>query len=410
MAYKYLSGPLALYVLDRTYRAIRSTFAKSPIRAVVQHPSGIVELQLDKRVFNHRVGQYVKIYCPSVSLVQWHPLTISSAPEEELLTVHFRLSGGWTARLAKRLGCNFDANPRNSVLQQIVSPRSSMAALPTPGLGIPYHLLHHDPSTIPIYSRAGGNSSYVSFDMTTRGGGRAMHGALDKDDNMKPTTIALEDTNKPGTNTLLELSRMESGEIHTKAGNDLPAIFIDGPYTAPSEHFFDYKVGVLIAAGIGVTPAAAILRSIYFRWLHSRESLETKKVYLFWVYRDIHTLEWFKDLLVALGEEGLESVVEVHTYFTGKIPEGSNSQLSPKGDRFGERIFDTPIGTTSYVGRPDFDTIFEAIGALHPDTSIGTFFSGPRPMLHTVRRQAHKWDSRLNKQTNTSIDFYSEKF
>ncbi|KAJ2300601.1 hypothetical protein IWW52_006196, partial [Coemansia sp. RSA 2704] len=92
---------------------------------------------------------------------------------------------------------------------------------------------------------------------------------------------------------------------------------------------------------IGVTPAAAVLRSLYFQWLHSRERLQGKKVYLFWAYRDFHTLEWFKDLLVALGEEDMGDVVEIHPYFTGEFAEPSNLQPSTGDDMFGDIIFNT---------------------------------------------------------------------
>ncbi|KAJ2557226.1 hypothetical protein EV175_001472 [Coemansia sp. RSA 1933] len=114
----------------------------------------------------------------------------------------------------------------------------------------------------------------------------------------------------------------EDGNTVIKMGDGkLPTIYIDGPYSAPTERFFEYEVGVLIAAGIGVTPAASVLRSIYSRWLHGRDKLLARKIYLFWVYRDIGTLEWFKDILVAIEEEGLDSIVEVRTYYTGTIPD-----------------------------------------------------------------------------------------
>ncbi|ORX74596.1 hypothetical protein DL89DRAFT_300838 [Linderina pennispora] len=309
LAYKYLGGPLALYVLDRLYRSLRSIVGKSPIRAVVQHPSGVVEIQMDKKIVGVRPGQYVKVYCPSVSMLQWHPLTISSAPEEELLTVHFRLEGTWTRNLAKRLGCDFDKDARGSSVQNV-----------------------------------------------------------------------------------------------------MPLLYIDGPYTAPTEHFFNYEVGVLIAAGIGVTPAASVLRSVYFQWIRDRYAMNTKKVYLFWVYRDIGTLEWFKDLLVALDEEGLSSIVQVRTYFTGKIPDSRIPQLAPPDDKFGDQVINTSIGTKSYVGRPDFNSILESLGELHPGQRIGTFFCGPKPMARKVRREAHKWDGILRKKSNTKIDFCSETF
>ncbi|KAJ1339459.1 hypothetical protein BSLG_005940 [Batrachochytrium salamandrivorans] len=42
---------------------------------------------------------------------------------------------------------------------------------------------------------------------------------------------------------------------------DLPEIRIDGPYGAPAEDLYNYKVAVLVGAGIGVTPAASLLKS-----------------------------------------------------------------------------------------------------------------------------------------------------
>ncbi|KAJ1956941.1 hypothetical protein EC988_001081, partial [Linderina pennispora] len=418
----YIAGPLALYVLDRLYRNLRSVFGKSPIRAVVQHPSGVVEIQMDKKIIGVRPGQYVKVYCPSVSMLQWHPLTISSAPEEELLTIHFRLEGSWTRNLAKRLGCNFGDDVRGSSVQNVVSKddgvdvfKFAKAERPRPTsqhLDIPYHPLHHDPTTVPMYSNAGGNSSYVSIDMITKGGSKSIRNsmALSADDEKEMARISMHVTDKSNDNNISTSANVEEGNMVIRMGREMPLLFIDGPYTAPTEHFFNYEVGVLIAAGIGVTPAASVLRSVYFQWIRDRYAMNTKKVYLFWVYRDIGTLEWFKDLLVALDEEGLSSIVQVRTYFTGKIPETRIPQLTPPDDKFGDQVINTSIGTKSYVGRPDFSDIFESIGELHPGQRIGTFFCGPKPMARKVRREAHKWDSILHKQSKTKIDFRSETF
>ncbi|KAJ1949450.1 hypothetical protein FBU59_001141, partial [Linderina macrospora] len=422
LTYKYLSGPLALYFLDRLYRNLRSIFGKSPIRAVVQHPSGVVEIQMDKKIIGARPGQYIKVYCPSVSMLQWHPLTISSAPEEELLTVHFRLEGNWTRNLAKRLGCNFDDNTREPSVQNVVSKTDGIDVFkfaksekPRPvsqHLDIPYHPLHHDPTTVPIYSNAGGNSSYVSIDMVAKGGSKSIRNslALALDGNIDMAKVTVHDSRPVSAIVSTTSGNVEEGNVVIKMGREMPLVYIDGPYTAPTEHFFNYEVGVLIAAGIGVTPAASVLRSVYFQCIRDKYAMKTKKVYLFWVYRDIGTLEWFKDLLVALDEEGLSSIVQVRTYFTGKIPETRIPQLTPPDDKFGDQVINTSIGTKSYVGRPDFSDIFESIGELHPGQRIGTFFCGPKPMARKVRREAHKWDNILRRQSNTKIDFRSETF
>ncbi|KAJ1802917.1 hypothetical protein LPJ75_006031, partial [Coemansia sp. RSA 2598] len=308
---KYVSGPLALYCVDRLYRSLRSAFAKSPVRAVIQHPSGLVEIQIDKKILGQRPGQFVKVYCPSVSLMQWHPMTISSAPEEELLTIHFRLYGGWTRKLAKRLGCQFqDGDERGSETHALVATQigkeavsfgrhrqsidngNGAAGAAGNRLAIPYHPLHQDPTTAPMYSQAGANSSYVSIDMVGKGGrGAICSGALaadsasekaDKDKKDKPS-IAVYDAKRAVNRSNSASSQLEDGGVVLKMGQDLPWIFIDGPYSSPTEHFFEYEVGVLIAAGVGVTPAASVLRSVYFKWLKNPEMLPCKKVYLFWV-------------------------------------------------------------------------------------------------------------------------------
>ena len=48
---------------------------------------------------------YVRIQAPDLSIVEWHPFTISSAPDEEVLTVHIKVSSrrdgivSWTEAL-----------------------------------------------------------------------------------------------------------------------------------------------------------------------------------------------------------------------------------------------------------------------------------------------------------------------
>lgn len=55
-------------------------------------------------------GQYVFICLPELAIYQWHPFTLTSAPEEDFLSVHVRCVGDWTMSLAERLGCRWDKN------------------------------------------------------------------------------------------------------------------------------------------------------------------------------------------------------------------------------------------------------------------------------------------------------------
>lgn len=45
------------------------------------------------------VGQYVFLNCPAISQLEWHPFTMTSAPEEDFFSVHIRSAGDWTDKL-----------------------------------------------------------------------------------------------------------------------------------------------------------------------------------------------------------------------------------------------------------------------------------------------------------------------
>ena len=50
--------------------------------------------------FKHSAGDWVFIKIPKISSFEWHPFTISSAPEtEDTFTLHIRGVGNWTNSL-----------------------------------------------------------------------------------------------------------------------------------------------------------------------------------------------------------------------------------------------------------------------------------------------------------------------
>lgn len=53
---------------------------------------------------------------------------------------------------------------------------------------------------------------------------------------------------------------------------------MDGPLGTASEDVFDYEVSMLVGAGIGVTPFASILKSIWYKFKDSDPKLRTKRV------------------------------------------------------------------------------------------------------------------------------------
>ncbi|KAA1100223.1 hypothetical protein PGT21_031946 [Puccinia graminis f. sp. tritici] len=91
------------YFCDRVFREIRGR-GRSEISAVLIHPSGTVEIRMLKAGFKYVPGQWIFFQMPEVSRFQWHPFTISSAPDDPYISIHVRQVGDFTKAVGTRLG------------------------------------------------------------------------------------------------------------------------------------------------------------------------------------------------------------------------------------------------------------------------------------------------------------------
>ena len=160
---------------------------------------------------------------------QYRPFTLTSAPEEDYVSVHIRCVGNFTCALADIPGCDFDGQNAKT-------------------------------------------SAVIGVNRVTTG------------DNVDPT-----------------LRRV------------LPRLYIDGPFGSASEDVFKYEVVALVGAGIGVTPFASVLKSIWYRTNYPRKNMRLRKVYFFWICRDFDFFEWFRSLLSAIEAQDLDHQIEIHT-------------------------------------------------------------------------------------------------
>ncbi|KAG0285662.1 hypothetical protein BGZ97_007711 [Linnemannia gamsii] len=102
-SYQYLLIGYILYIIERGIRFYRAGLETRLVKAI-QHPAGVVELQIQKPSFKYKPGQYMFINVPELSEYQWHPFTITSSPFEDYVSVHIRQAGDWTRALATRMG------------------------------------------------------------------------------------------------------------------------------------------------------------------------------------------------------------------------------------------------------------------------------------------------------------------
>ncbi|KAM5146616.1 NADPH oxidase 1 [Mantella aurantiaca] len=282
MTWKWILAPIILYIFERLLRFYRSRQRVVVIKTV-SHPSKVLEIQMKKRGFKMEVGQYIFLNCPLLSSLEWHPFTLTSAPEEDSFSVHIRSAGDWTDRLLQ-----------------------------------------------------------------------AFQGQLQKP----------------------------------------PCLKVDGPFGTASEDVFQYEVSMLVGAGIGVTPFASILKSIWYKFQREDERLKTKKIYFYWICRETGAFAWFADLLHSLEQEmicsGKDGFLNYRLFLTNW-----DSSIA------GHAIINFDVATDAVTGlkqktcygRPVWENEFSRVADAHPRSTVGVFLCGPQALGKNLQQCCHQFSS-----------------
>ncbi len=102
--------PLLAFGVEQLLR-LRRRGARAAITSSQALRSGVVRLEIDKpNGFRGNPGDYAFLRIPSVARSEWHPFTISSAPERGSLVLHVRALGNWTKALRERVEAAPDAD------------------------------------------------------------------------------------------------------------------------------------------------------------------------------------------------------------------------------------------------------------------------------------------------------------
>ncbi|XP_053554940.1 NADPH oxidase 1 [Bombina bombina] len=290
----WILAPIILYILERIIRFFRSQ-QTVVIRKAVSHPSKVLEIQMQKRGFRMEVGQYIFINCPSISALEWHPFTMTSAPEEDFFSVHIRSAGDWTEKLI---------------------------------------------------------------------------------------------------------------DLFQQQADNPPKLSVDGPFGTASEDVFQYEVSMLVGAGIGVTPFASILKSLWYKFQNEDQRLKTKKIYFYWICRETGAFAWFADLLRSLEQEmigsGKEGFLNYRLFLTNW-----DSTLAGHATINFDVAIDSVTGLrqkTSY-GRPNWEVEFSKVADVHPWSTVGVFLCGPVVLGKTLQQCCHQYSSMDPRK----VQFYFNK-
>jgi len=110
----YMIAAMSVYGLDRLIRLLWGLWpAKAFLRIKGKRPAGgdrehtIIQVSFPKNSLAeltgaYKVGQYVFVNFPQLSLLEWHPFSISSGPDESTLEIHIRSLGDHTAQVLAR--------------------------------------------------------------------------------------------------------------------------------------------------------------------------------------------------------------------------------------------------------------------------------------------------------------------
>ena len=200
---------------------------------------------------------------------------------------------------------------------------------------------------------------------------------------------------------------------------------IRGPFGAPMTSAFGKSHVVLVAAGIGVTPVASILKTLLDhhagiddadeemareastpgdapRARHKSAISRVKKSKLkrldvFWVNRDAEAFSWFQHLLLRLetrraDDPAFAELLQIRIFLTSfRAQADFGSQLLKLAMKHhvstGGTDLLTGLRTVSEPGRPNWDAILGAYDA-RPFGDVQVLFCGPKVMAQELRAAA----------------------
>ncbi|QHO02295.1 uncharacterized protein DS421_13g422580 [Arachis hypogaea] len=116
----YLAVPIIIYALERLIRALRSSTESVKILKVAVYPGNVLSLHMSKPPgFSYKSGQYMFVNCAAVSPFEWHPFSITSAPDDNYLSVHIKIIGDWTGNLKAKFvkACQPPLNGQSGLLR-----------------------------------------------------------------------------------------------------------------------------------------------------------------------------------------------------------------------------------------------------------------------------------------------------
>ncbi|XP_059713802.1 NADPH oxidase 5 [Haemorhous mexicanus] len=376
--WKWFLIPGSLFVLEKVLGWVWRQAGDLHILEAKLLPSKVTHLVIQRpKSFRFQPGDYVYLNVPAIAAYEWHPFSISSAPEQpETLWLHIRARGQWTTKLYE-------------YFQQLE--------------------LHGPEPNPPGKSRRERRSRHWEQEGSVASG---------RDGAVELTAFQASGAAFPGKDP--EQGGTGPGESQRSCR---VKCFLDGPYGTPSRRIFTSEHAVLIGAGIGITPFASILQSIMFRyrrrkqscpschfsWSEERrdEEMTLRKVDFIWITRDQQHLQWFLGLLAKLEAEQAElepggKFLELHLYMTSALGKGDVKALGLQLalDLLAAREQRDSISglrSRTQPGRPDWDKVLGRVAAERRG-EVSVFLCGSAGLARALRPRCRRLGFRFCRE------------
>ncbi|XP_005090645.1 cytochrome b-245 heavy chain [Aplysia californica] len=200
------------------------------------------------------------------------------------------------------------------------------------------------------------------------------------------------------TEAVAKLCHVDEGDF--QEAWKMPRIYVDGPFGTATEDVFGYDVALLVGCGIGVTPFASVLKSVWYKFCDPKATVSLKKVYLYWVCPDTSAFEWFQGLLLDLERQMRQKNMPDFLQYNIHLTRGWNANQARNimlHDDFSDYDAVTGLHHKTQYGRPQWETIFKEQAESHKGERIGVFFCGPKSLSSTLHKHCNRFSSSESK-------------
>ncbi|XP_017341623.1 NADPH oxidase 5 isoform X2 [Ictalurus punctatus] len=353
--------------------------------------------------FQFKPGDYVYVNIPVIAKYEWHPFTISSAPEQQdTMWLHVRSMGQWTNRLFE-----YFRQPES----QVVNNKRLTASL--------RNRRHSARTQEELFKSVDCGGSVASNE------DNAIELTLYRKNGVRPSS----QTPNPDLGVQVELGDVPqvTREISAKLSENHRycniKCYVDGPYGTPTRQIFASEHAVLIGAGIGITPFASILQSIMYRYRMRKQNcpncnyswcetikdneMKLRKVDFIWINRDQKSFEWFVSLLTKLemdqaDEEPEGRFLEMHMYMTSAL---SKNDMKAIGLQMAldllakkeKRDSITGLRTRTQPGRPEWGKVFQKVSE-EKKGKVYVFYCGSPSLAKVIKAQCETFGFNFCKE------------